>query len=136
MTEIVTKLKEMPWPPGGHDADPPVTVRTFSREDERMPVRAFLEAEGVATYQPDGNILSIDPALFVALGFFKLQVPTSQVELAHRLLAEWDEAAPLPEVLDTGEFPVQEPSEQRVWPWFAAMALLAGLLFLVAALRA
>ena len=70
-----------------------------------MPVLAFLEAEGVDTHTPDGNTLSIDPGLFVALGFYKIQVPQSQIEKARLLLAEWDEAVPLPDHVDTGENP-------------------------------
>ncbi|MCO4773198.1 MAG: hypothetical protein KDA24_24405 [Deltaproteobacteria bacterium] len=135
MEAIGPETPQNPWP-ADRKLDPPVTIRTFSREDERMPVRAFLEAEGVATFQPDGNVLSIDPGLYVALGFYKLQVPTSQAELAVRLLGEWDDAAPLPENVDTGEWAAAEPPrEGAIWPWFAAMASLAALFFLVAALR-
>lgn len=97
-----TDIRPIAWPDGGHQKDPPVTVRTFSREDEMMPVVAFLNAEGVPTYQPDSNILKIDPALFVALGFYKLQVPTSLRERAMRLLIAWDNATPLPPDADTG----------------------------------
>ena len=57
---IVTPVSEL----GPSEVDRPVTVRTFAREDERMPVRAFLEAEGIACIQPDSNALSIDPGLF------------------------------------------------------------------------
>ncbi len=88
------------------ETDPPVTVRTFAREDLRMPVIAFLQAEGVTTITPDGNTMAIDPGMFVALGFYKLQVPTSQAERALALLAEWDDADPLPANVDTGEWQV------------------------------
>jgi hypothetical protein len=114
--------------------DPPVTVRTFARQDERMPVLAFLEAEGVDTHTPDGNTLSIDPGLFVALGFYKIQVPQSQIEKARLLLAEWDEAVPLPDHIDTGEWSVEEihgPSKGGVsWPTIAlvGMGLLLALI--------
>lgn len=134
MTEIVETPTAPIWP-GGHEADPPVTVRTFVRADERMPVQAFLEAEGVACFTPDGNILAIDPALYVAVGFYKLQVPTSQVELAQALLAEWDDADPLPENVDTGAFPAAEevPRERRGgWAWLLLVAAaIAAVTFFV-----
>ncbi len=103
MTEAGEPSAAPHWPES-HETDPPVTVRTFAREDLRMPVIAFLQAEGVATFTPDGNTMSIDPGMYVALGFYKIQVPTSQVELAQALLAEWDDAEPLPANVDTGEW--------------------------------
>lgn len=123
---------------GAHSnrTDPPVTVRTFARHDERMPVLAFLEAEGVSTHTPDGNVMSIDPGLFVALGFYKIQVPQSQVETACLLLAEWDEAVPLPDHVDTGEWAAEEihgsTESGPSWPMIALVG--AGLLIALIAM--
>jgi hypothetical protein len=105
-----------PWPPGGFEHDPPVTVRTFTRVDERMPLDAFLRAEGVPTHMPDGNTLSIQPDLYIALGFFKLQVPRSLRGRAELLLGEWDRATPLPsdlEFVPSGEQVEPEPERAR-----------------------
>ena len=138
MTEPAMQLPQSPWSEGGHEVDPPVTVRTFARHDERMPVLAFLEAEGVPTHTPDGNIMSIDPGLFVALGFYKIQVPTSQLAKTQALLAEWDEAVPLPDHVDTGEWPAEEihgADDKGGLPWVMAVLVLAGLLVAVLALR-
>ena len=95
------------WATETRETDPPVTVRTFAREDLRMPVIAFLQAEGIPTITPDGNTMSIDPGMYVALGFYKIQVPTSRVENAMALLAEWDDAEPLPANIDTGEWQIE-----------------------------
>jgi|GEM_PF-3665293 len=112
--------------------DPPVTVRTFNRQEERMAVLAFLQAEGIDTHTPDGNMLSIDPGMFVAVGFYKLQVPQSQVATAQALLAEWDDAAPLSSLLDTGEWAAEEIGESgRVLPWVVAFAILATIVTFV-----
>ena len=135
MTDAAQTESSPSWP-GGHQTDPPVTVRTFARTDERMPVQAFLESEGVACFNADGNVLSIDPGLYVAVGFYKLQVPTSQVEIAQALLAEWDDADPLPANVDTGAFPAAEetPLERRgTWAWLLILAaVIAGIAFFVA----
>ena len=134
----MTNLAETPSAPerpGGHDADPPVTVRTFVRGDERMPVLAFLEAEGIACFTPDGNVLSIDPGLYVAVGFYKLQVPTSQAATANALLAEWDDAEPLPDNVDTGTVLAADAGafeRSGSWVWLLpAAAALAAIAFVV-----
>jgi hypothetical protein len=130
------------WPTESHETDPPVTVRTFAREDLRMPVIAFLQAEGVATYTPDGNTMSIDPGMYVALGFYKIQVPTSQVEMTKALLAEWDDAEPLPANVDTGEWQAEggvQPkptesigeSDEESWKWPLIVVACLVLLYLL-----
>ena len=124
------------WPTENRESDPPVTVRTFAREDLRMPVIAFLQAEGVATFTPAGNTMSIDPGMYVALGFYKIQVPTSQLELAQALLAEWDDADPLPANVDTGEWkseggvqpkPVESIGEESGDSWLWPLVGVVGL---------
>lgn len=122
-------------PGANHDpaatGDPPVTVRTFARDDERMPVRAFLEAEGIRVVYPDGHVLAIDPGLFVAMGFYKLQVPRSQVEQARELLAAWDAAELVHESFGEPEEELHEPSNHapstRRWAWLWLAVLVAAL---------
>ena len=123
-------------PGANHDpaaaGDPPVTVRTFARDDERMPVRAFLEAEGIRVVYPDGHVLAIDPGLFVAMGFYKLQVPRSQVEQARELLDAWDAAELVDEAFgeseDDSEAPVSNhASTTRRWAWIWLAVLVAAL---------
>lgn len=125
-------------PGANHDpaatGDPPVTVRTFARADERMPVRAFLEAEGLRVVHPDGHVLSIDPGLYVAMGFYKLQVPRSQVEQARELLAAWDAAElvdePFSEDDDASGPPASNhaPSTRRwAWLWLAVLVVALAL---------
>ncbi len=126
-----------PWPTGDRSLDPPVTVRTFTRGDERMPIDAFLRSEGIPTFLPDGNTLAIQPDLYIALGFFKLQVPTSLVPQAQQLLDDWDAAEPL---ADDAEFeptplPDNRPTadgfslrQLTVWLVVAAIVLLVLIL--------
>lgn len=137
MTDVDPTPPASPLTQDERETDPPVTVRTFAREDLRMPVIAFLQAEGVSTITPDGNTMSIDPGMYVALGFYKIQVPTSQVERATALLAQWDDAEPLPANIDTGEWqveggvqpePVDEIAEKRVESWRWPLLIVAVLI--------
>lgn len=59
------------------------------------------------------------------------------MERARSLLAEWDDAEPLSENLDTGEWPPEEPRPDggNGLPWVMAVLVLAGLLVVVLALR-
>jgi len=128
------------WPHAGRDGDPPCTVRTFSRNDERMPVDAFLRSEGVPTLLPDNNTLSIQPDLYVALGFFKLQVPTSLVPRANELLTDWDQAVAIEDDAEFSPSPLPDgPAEGGQLPtgmWAAAVVIGGAVLFALAVLNA
>jgi len=78
-----------------------VTVRTVTTISEADAFRALLADDGVDLYIIDGNTVAMDWMLGNAIGYIKLQTPSSQVERALEIFAEFDrrraEAPPLAE---------------------------------------
>ncbi len=66
-----------------------VTVKTFWSSYQANIVKSFLENEGITCFLKDELTVNADPLITNAIGGVKLQVPSSEYELAYSLLDEY-----------------------------------------------
>jgi hypothetical protein len=63
-----------------------VTVKTFWSSYQANIVKSFLENEGITCFLKDEFTVNADPLITNAIGGVKLQVPSSEYELAYTKL--------------------------------------------------
>lgn len=65
-----------------------VTVATFDNMPDAYIAQGLLEAEGIACYLQDENLVQTDWLYSIAVGGIKLRVPQSLLDRAQQLLAQ------------------------------------------------